>query len=257
MTSTTEPLLSFVLPVHNNADIVEPNVETLSARLARAPGSDIFLVENGSRDASWDACEAVRGTRHGVEVRPYRESQAGLGYAYARGIDELLAVHGPSTSRWAVLTATDLPFAFTDLDRALPYMKRGVRAIAGSKAHAASQAWAGAQRYVMSIAYRNARRAILGMSIGDSQGSFFLRLDLLAATAPFVRARDFFYTTELAYLIEREGEVVTEVPVVLEQHQLVPANSSVRPLTHASRMLKQLVELRRRVPGRAGSGSDR
>jgi glycosyltransferase involved in cell wall biosynthesis len=248
MTSHDEPLLSFVLPVHNNEDIVEPNIETLTTRLERSPGSDVFLVENGSRDASWAACESVRGTRHGVEVHPCRETRAGLGYAYARGIDEVLALHGSSVSRWAVLTATDLPFAFTDLDRALPHMARGTRAVAGSKAHAASQAWAGAQRYVMSIAYRNARRAILGMKIGDSQGSFFIRLDLLAATAPFVRSRDFFYTTELAYLIEREGEIVTEVPVVLEQHQLVPANSSVRPFTHASRMLRQLVELRRRVP---------
>lgn len=248
MTARTEPQLSFVLPVHNNEDIVEPNVETLSARLERLPGSDIFLVENGSRDESWAACEAVRGVRHGVDVRPYREAQAGLGYAYARGIDELLALHGPSTSRWAALTATDLPFAFTDLDLGLPHMARGARAIAGSKAHPASQAWAGARRYVMSVAYRNARRAILGMKIGDSQGSFFIRLDLLAATAPHVRSRDFFYTTELAYLIEREGELAVEVPVVLEQHQLVAANSSVRPFTHASRMLKQLVELRRRVP---------
>lgn len=250
MTDDPAPLLSFVLPVHNNEAIVEPNVETLAARLGRSPGSDIILVENGSRDASWVACEAVRGTRHGVQIHPHRETSAGLGHAYARGIDEVLALHGPSTSRWAALTAADLPFAFTDLDRSLPHMARGVRAIAGSKAHVASQAWAGAQRYVMTMAYRGARRAILGMKIGDSQGSFFIRLDLLAATAPFVRSRDFFYTTELAYLIEREGETVAEVPVVLEQHQLVAANSSVRPFTHASRMLKQLVELRRRVPRR-------
>lgn len=246
--TAAEPVFSFVLPVHDDEDIVAPNVEMLTARLAEAPGSDVFLIENGSRDGSWPACEALRGTRHGVGVVPHREARAGLGYAYARGVDEVLALHGPSTSRWAVLTATDLPFAFTDLERALPYLKRGVRAVAGSKAHPASQAWAGAQRYVMSVAYRRARRAILGMKIGDSQGSFFIRLDLLAATAPRVRSRDFFYTTELAYLIEREGETVTEVPVVLEQHQLVLANSSVRPLTHASRMLRQLVELRRRGP---------
>jgi glycosyltransferase involved in cell wall biosynthesis len=246
MTSVTPPTLSFVLPVHDNAAIVPPNVEILASRLAASPGSDIILVENGSRDASWPACEAAAGTRHGVAVRPFREAQAGLGHAYARGIDEVLALHGPSTSRWAVLTAADLPFAFTDLDRAQPHLLRGVRAVAGSKAHAASAAWAGAQRFVMSVAYRRARRLILGMKIGDSQGSFFVRLDLLAATAPHVRSRDFFYTTELAYLIEREGETVTEVPVVLEQHQLVAANSSVRPVTHASRMLRQLVELRGR-----------
>jgi hypothetical protein len=239
--------LSFVLPVHNNVDIVAPNVEILVARL-EGSRAEIALVENASRDASWAACEAASGVRREVEILAYREPEAGLGYAYARGIRELLARHGPSESRWVVLTATDLPFAFTDLDAALPLMARGVRAIAGSKAHPSSKAWAGVQRFVMSTVYRSARRRMLAMKIGDSQGSFFIRLDLLAATAPHVQSRDFFYTTELAYLIEREGEVVTEVPVVLEAHQLVAANSSVRPFKHASRMFEQLLELRRRAP---------
>jgi hypothetical protein len=247
MTAAATPLVSFVLPVHDDEAILAPNVDLLSARLARSPGSDVFLVENGSHDASWAACEASRGARSGVEIRAYREARAGLGLAYARGIGEVLAVHGPSTSRWAVLTATDLPFAFTDLDRALPLMERGVRAIAGSKAHAASQAWAGARRNAMSRAYRHARRAVLGMRVGDSQGSFFVRLDLLAAVSPHVRASDFFYTTELAYLIERAGDAIAEVPVVLEPHQRVAARSSVMPLTHASRMLVQLFQLKRRA----------
>jgi glycosyltransferase involved in cell wall biosynthesis len=242
------PELSWVLPVHNNETIIEPHVEILASRLekmAQAGSSqEILLVENGSSDKSWAVAEAMRGRRHGVKVRAFREPEAGLGYAYARGIQEVLARHGESTTRWAVLTATDLPFAFTDLDGALPLMERDVRAIAGSKAHVDSKAWAGKQRYVMSVAYRTARRALLGMDIGDSQGSFFIRLDLLARTAPRVKARDFFYTTELAYLIEQAGAHVVEVPVVLEEHQLVAANSSVRPLKHASRMLKQMWELR-------------
>lgn len=241
--------LSFILPVHNNEDIIEPNVAMLAARLGlpggRTTDSDIILVENGSRDASWAVSERAAGSRHGIDVVALREPQAGLGHAYARGIASALDRHGPSTSRWAVLTATDLPFAFTDLDGALPHMERGARAIAGSKAHPESRAWAGAQRFAMSVVYRQARRAILGMKIGDSQGSFFVRLDLLAFTAPRVRSRDFFYTTELAYLIEREGERFAEVPVVLEAHQLVAANSSVRPLKHATRMLQQLAQLRR------------
>ncbi len=247
---TRGPALSWVLPVHNNEAIIAPNVTTLATRLEGSTGAEIILVENGSADASWASCEAARGTRGSVEVLAYREPNAGLGHAYARGIAEVLERHGPSQSRWAVLTATDLPFAFTDLDAALPLMERGARVIAGSKAHASSKAWAGRQRFVMSIVYRAARRAMLRMSIGDSQGSFFVRLDLLAETAPLVRSRDFFYTTELAYLIEREGERAHEVPVVLEAHQLVAATSSVRPLKHASRMLSQLVELRRRLPPR-------
>jgi len=239
--------LSYVLPVHNDANVLERNVDKLARRLSRVPLSEIVLVENGSRDASWEVCEQLAGDRHGVRVLPFREPNAGLGYAYARGVKELVDRHGPSHTRWAFLTGTDLPFEFTDLDNALPHLGGGrTRAVAGSKAHRRSDAWAGAQRYVMSIAYRNARRAILGMRIGDSQGSFALRLDLLATVGPLVRSRDFFYTTELAYLVEKEGEPIVEVPVVLEAHQLVRGNSTIKPLRDARRMLTQMVELRRR-----------
>lgn len=244
--------LSYVLPVHNDEETIAGYVDTLVARLAGTPSPEILLVENGSRDRSWEACERLAGARDGVTVLAYREPNAGIGYAYARGLAELEGRHGAPTSRWAVLTGADLPFAFTDLDRALPHMRSGAtRIVAGSKAHPDSRAWAGAKRKVMSIVYRTARRAILGLSIRDSQGSFFVRLDLAAEIAPRVRSRDFFYSTELAFFAEGGGDVAVEVPVVLEPSQLVPSNSTVSPFTHGSRMLRQLVELRRRESGAA------
>ena len=205
-------------------------------------------MENGSRNRSWEACEALSGVHKGVHVLAYREGNAGLGYAYARGLAEVVKRHGPAKTRWTVLTGTNLPFAFSDLDRALSVIHGGsTRAIAGSKAHPDSQAWAGSRRFVMSIGYRLARRAVLGMHLRDSQGSFVLRLDLVDEVASRVQSRDFFFTTELAFLIEAAGERMVEVPVVLEAHQLTPTNSTVRPLRDASRMLKQLAALRRRT----------
>jgi dolichyl-phosphate beta-glucosyltransferase len=240
--------LSYVLPVHNDEDVLASNVAVLVERLARTRDAEIVLVENGSRDRSWEACEALAGKREGVHVLAYREANAGLGYAYARGLSELAKRHGPDRTRWTVLTGTDLPFAFSDLDQALPLLHDGAtRAIAGSKAHPDSLAWAGPRRFAMSVSYRFARRVVLGMKVRDSQGSFVLRLDLVHDIAPLVQSRDFFYTTELAYLIEAAGERIVEVPVVLEAHQLTPTNSTVRPLKDASRMLKQLVALRRRA----------
>jgi len=242
--------LSYVLPVHDDERTLPANVATLAARLARHSGGlapEIVLVENGSRDRSWEICQRLaQEATTAPRILTFREDHAGIGYAYARALTELSALHGPSQDRWAVLTGADLPFAFSDLDRALPVMP-SARAVAGSKAHPRSRAWAGGRRFAMSIAYRAARRAVLGMKIGDSQGSLFLRLDLVAEIAPRIRSRDFFYTTELAYLVEQGGERFVEVPVDLEAHQLVAANSSVRPLKHASQMLRQLVALRRRA----------
>jgi hypothetical protein len=117
------------------------------------------------------------------------------------------------------------------------------RVLMGSKAHPDSAVERGAKRWAMSQAYRVARRALVGMHVGDSQGSMFVRLDLAAEIAPRVEARGFFYSTELCHHAERAGETILELPVTLEASKRA---STVRPVKHGSEMLKQLWELRRR-----------
>ena len=242
----TKLALSWVLPVHNDEATIAANVARLAAHTKTWPDSDILLVENGSRDASWARCEELGGERDGVVVRPFREPNAGIGFAYARGLAELEALHGTSTERWAVLTGSDLPWGFSDLDSALPLMTDGrAPVLIGSKAHPRSQAFGGYKRLAMSIAFRVLRRAILGMRTGDSQGSFFIRLDVAAPLAHRIQSRDFFYTTELVYYAESLPDGVIEVPAIIEPSQLV-GHSTVRPLKHGSAMLRQLVQLRRR-----------
>ena len=49
-----------MLPVHNQADHIEDVVERYEAALQPVPASrQIVLVENGSRDGSWDACRRL------------------------------------------------------------------------------------------------------------------------------------------------------------------------------------------------------
>lgn len=238
--------LSWVIPVHNDAATLAANVARLVAHTRNVAPSEILLVENGSHDASWEVCERLDRESSDVRVRAYREPNAGIGYAYARGLAELDTLHGPSPTRWAVLTGSDLPFGFTDLERALPSIERGSPPIlVGSKAHPESAAATGWKRRLMSRTFRLARRALVGMRTGDSQGSFFLRLDVAAELAPLVQARNFFYSTELVYFAERRGHRIVEVPITIEPSQLVGV-TTVRPWKHGSAMLKQLVELRRR-----------
>lgn len=237
---------SWVLPVHNDEATLPANVARLAERTRAYPGSDIVLVENGSRDRSWEVCVELGGDRDGVAVRPFREPAAGIGYAYARGIEETERAHPAAPDRWVVLTGSDLPWGFTDLENALPVIEAGeATVIVGSKAHPRSQAFAGWKRYTMSFAFRLLRRAIVGMKTGDSQGSFFVRSDVAYALARRIRSRDFFYTTELVYFAEPMPGGVVEVPATLEPSQLVGV-TTVRPWKHGSAMLRQLVALRQR-----------
>lgn len=245
--------LSWVLPVHNNEGSIAANVDRLREHM-RADGwrdSEILLVENGSRDASWEVCAKLEDAGSdgvgGVRVRAYREPNAGIGFAYARGLAELEELHGADKQRWAVLTGSDLPWGFTDLESALPYLTSGKAPIViGSKAHPQSRAFGGWKRWTMSLTFRALRRLLVGMKTGDSQGSFFIRLDVAAPLAHKIVSRDFFYTTELTYFAEPLPDGVVEVPATIEPSQLVGV-TSVKPVKHGMAMLKQLVALRRRA----------
>lgn len=233
----------YVLPVHNEETILASSVARVVERLRESDGAEIFLVENGSTDASWRIARELEAAGGPVPVRAFSEPNAGIGYAYHRGLEEALARYGPSSERWAVLTAADLPFAFTDLDAAAALLDgTSGRMMIGSKAHPSSDADMGPKRRAMSAVYRLARRAVLGMHVGDSQGSIFLRLDLAGELVPRIASRNFFYSTELCHYAERAGETIVELPVVLDRERRA---STVRPWRDGTNMARQLWELRR------------
>lgn len=250
----------YVLPVHNEEKVLADNVARLVAHLSGDVSSHfgslhVFLVENGSRDASWRIAEELgkrsaaeksgaSGQKHAIDVRAFREPNAGLGWAYQRGLEEAIATFGPSKDHWAVLTAADLPFGFSDLEAALPtFEDPSARIMIGSKAHPRSVAGRAANRRLMSLVYRVARRVTIGMRVRDSQGSVFVRLDFASELLPRIESRGFFYSTELCYFAERRGEIIRELPIVL-QESIRP--STVRPLRDGAEMAKELWRLRSR-----------
>jgi glycosyltransferase involved in cell wall biosynthesis len=239
--------LSYVLPVHNDEKTLRTNVARLAEHLRQYRGSEILLVENGSSDASWSVCEELAGICDDVPVKVFREPSAGIGFAYARALTDLESRHGADPGRWAVLTGSDLPWGFSDLDSAKLLLASGkAPVIIGSKAHPDSVAFRGWTRLGMSYAFRLLRRAIVGMRTGDSQGSIFVRLDVAVPLSHRIQSRDFFYTTELVYYAEALADGVVEIPATLEPSQLVRGATSVRAFTHGKAMLAQLVALRAR-----------
>jgi glycosyltransferase involved in cell wall biosynthesis len=240
--------LVYVLPVHNEEKILAANVDRLTAYLVQFPGSEVYLVENGSSDGSWAAARELEARAeeagYAVPVRAFREERAGIGYAYHRGLTEAVARSTQHTSTWAVLTATDLPFGLSDVEAALvPLARSTSRIFMGSKAHRESKVTNPLKRKAMTAIYRVARRAVVGMRVGDSQGSVFLRLDLAVELLPRIESRGFFYSTELCYFAEQAGEAIVELPIVVEGEQRL---STVRPLRDGLAMAGQLVKLRRR-----------
>lgn len=250
--------LSYIVPVHNETRLLRDKLDVLVHGLIARGGGEAILVENGSADASWELCQALEQEHHAraheahrhdersdAVVRAYRVPAAGIGHAYDLGLRKMLELHPASedAERWAVLTAADLPFGFTDVEAAAPYV-HDARIMIGSKAHPASRVDVNMDRALASRAYRLARRTVLGSRVGDSQGSILLRADLARELVPRIEARGFFYSTELVYFAERGGEVVRELPITLDKNE---RKSSVKPVQDGVRMMGQLLELRART----------
>jgi dolichyl-phosphate beta-glucosyltransferase len=237
-------LLTYVLPVHNEAAILADNVARLRGELSRHPGSRILLVENGSHDGSAAVAKGLEGVAESVSVHAFSLPTAGIGHAYHRGLHEALVMDGADPSRHVVLTAADLPFSFTDLEQALPHLTDATAPILiGSKAHPQSTVHVSSERAIATRVYRGLRRTVAGMRTGDSQGSIFLRMDVVDRLVDLVVSRDFFYSTELVFHAERLGIPIIELPVTVAPEVRA---STVRPLRHGSAMMMALLRTVRR-----------
>lgn len=81
----TEPLVSIVLPVHEQADHIGEIVEAYEAVLTRLPGPhELLLIVNGSTDGTVAACESL--ARRWSHVHAHTIAEAGWGRAVRFGL---------------------------------------------------------------------------------------------------------------------------------------------------------------------------
>ena len=235
--------LTYVLPVHNQERTLAAAARKVADRLREFPGSEMLLVENASSDRSAALCaEMARRLDTAVVRVRATESAPGMGNALRRGI-------ALSAGEVVVLTAADLPFGFTDLDAYLALQPHPRLAI-GSKAHPASQTRIPLPRRVLSGGFRLLRRALLGLRVGDSQGTILIDGTLARGLLPQLRCEDFLISTEIICWAARLGVTPHELPVTYE----AGGHSTVSPMRDSMRMARGLVALRGRLRAAAGTG---
>ena len=229
--------LSYVLPVHNEEAILRKSVQMLVVRLAEMPGSEIIMVENGSRDRSALVAKELSEEFATGPVQVIAESSPqGFGHAWRRGMEV-------ARGDVILLSATDIPFGFSDLDGYLE-LEDPPALVIGSKAHPDSIIATGKIRRILSRSFNLARRMILRSRVGDTQGAFFLRRDLARSLLPALRSPNYFISTEIAVLAAERGIEPLEIPVRYVDPR---RDSKVRPMRDGYEMLKNIFELRRRL----------
>lgn len=164
----------------------------------------------------------------------------GIGAGYRLGIEH-------ASADVCVLSASDLPFGFTDIDA---FMALTPRLAIGSKAHPGSvlTGW-GAKRRAAGFAFYLLRRALLGRSTPhDSQGTIIIETVLAKQLLPSVAADDYFFSLEMVTLASENGIDPIEIPVTLESNT---GNSSVHLLSDSWALAKKTWALRRRLQDHA------
>lgn len=227
-----------VMPIHNEEQILRKSVLEVVNDSEKYPFSKILLIENGSRDRSFEISKELEKEFPG-KIFAYKEENKGIGHAYHRGVQEALKI--AQDSEWIVLSAADMPFENTDINyfNSNKVYDKYCYAI-GSKAHEDSVTNYPFKRKLMSKAFCLLRYIFLGMKTEDCQGTIFIKAKEARPLVDIIKSRNFFYSTELTYLIEAKGLKVKEMPIVLKP-EMRP--STVNPLKDGLTMLKQTLQI--------------
>lgn len=232
-------MFTLVIPFHSDVVRLEQTFERIRDR-ERFGIAEVLLCHNGRRlcDDVWGALSL----RLPPGVSLLHTDAAGIGAGYRLGIAN-------ATQPTLVLSASDLPFGFSDIE-AFAASQPTPRFAIGSKLHPRSdvKGYPARRRFASHVFYAT-RALLLGASTPrDSQGTLLLETDLGRRLVRDVGADDYFFSLELVTLAARAGVAVTELPVKFHE---TDATSSVSLLRDAPTMLLRLWNLRRRL--RAGA----
>ena len=231
---------SLVLPFHSDFERLYPTLSLLSEQRARRGIEEILLCHNGPRLRPETERSIIElAARH--QAAYLHTDRKGIGAGYRLGI---LNAAQPR----CLLSASDLPFGFSDLDSFDEHIRKFQETPAlaiGSKGHRATT-FEGhfPKRRAASWAFFVLRSLLLGRETPrDTQGTILIATDLARVLVPHCRYDDFFFPVEIITLAQRRGVRILELPVRVGRWS---GASSVSVVRDGCRMAARLLEFSRR-----------
>ncbi len=203
-----QPDVELVVPVYNEAGVVEASVRRLHAHLVGSCEFSfrITIADNASTDETLEIARRLSGELPGVEVIHLAAKGRGLA---------LRAAWGRSDARVLAYTDVDLSTDLADLAALVgPLLDdRGDLAI-GSRLAAGAQVTRGIRREVISRAYNILLALLLEVGFSDAQCGFKAgRREVIQRLLPLVENDAWFFDTELLYQAQRNRFAIAEIPV--------------------------------------------
>lgn len=227
---SARPLLSIVVPVHNEAAILESTLHNLRQRLEDwGIDHEILVCENGSSD------DTARIARQVAAVSPSLLSCSLPEANYGRALR-----FGFLKARGRYVAAVNIDFIdFAFLEQALAAIEReGVDMVIGSKVLPGSVDRRPLSRRFLTRSFNWLLRRLFGTRLSDTHGLKLLRTGTVQPLIHACELEGEVFDTELLLRAERAGLRLKELPVVLEE--LRPSRyavwrripSTIRDLAH-------------------------
>jgi glycosyltransferase AglD len=234
--------LSVILPVYNERNRLEANVDLLVAYLSKNFSSfEIIIVEDDSPDGSYDTALRI-ADRYKNIVLLHNDYRIGRGASVALAMKK---ARGDYVVYMDADLATDIRYTKTLVDG----LVSGASITTGSRLMKSSRAKRPASRNIASIAYNSLVRLIFGSKLYDHQCGFkgFNKKDVLGMI-DLVQDGHWFWDTELLILCQNAGLKVYEFPVDwVHNGGNSLANSKVHVLTDSFSMAEHILKFKYRL----------
>ena len=231
----TPPLLSIIIPAHNEENRLPRTLEQVFAFLAaQAFPSEVLIVENGSRDRTLEIAQSF-AEKHG-NLRVLQETRRGKGNAVRRGVLE-------ARGAYRFICDADLSMPIAEITKFIP------PALTDFDVAIASREAPGAVRYNEPFYRHLGGRGInfiiqllILPGLNDTQCGFkCFRAEAAEKLFSLQTLNGWSFDIEILYLARRQNLRIREIPI----HWYYESDSKVSALRDAMRMIGDIFRIHR------------
>ncbi len=234
--------LTVIIPTYNEAD----NLPALANRLwsLPLPGLHILIIDDGSPDGTGDLADRMARSHPGKLDVIHRSGKLGLGSAYITGFRRALQ-RGAEAIVQMDADFSHSPSYLPGFADALELADAvsGSRYVPGGRI---DERWSW-QRLLLSSFGNAYARTILGLRVRDATGGFraWRRETLSAMPLERIRSNGYVFQVEMAYVAQRLGFEIAEVPIYFADRRMGQSKMSFRIQAEAALRVWQVLWMHR------------
>ena len=241
------PLLSIIIPAHNEEHRLPPSLEKIDAFIrSQSFGIEVVVVENGSHDRTFEL--ASQYAQSHAYLRVIQETRRGKGRAVRTG---MLA----ATGDYRFICDADLSMPIEQVLRFIPpSLDHPDVAIASREMRGAVRIGEPPYRHFIGRVFNTVVRLLALPGLQDTQCGFkCVRGDVAERIFPCQTLEGMSFDVEMLFIARRMGYHISEVPI----DWYFDADSRVRLFQDSLRMFLDLIAIRRNAARGLYNGAPR